>query len=356
MIAVENVIRKLVGDYEFVIIPGFGALLSHQVPAIYDSTSETFSPPVKKLAFNEYLKLDDGLLANFISRQEKISHLEAVDYVKKYTDNLRSALEANGNAQIVGIGEFSMNVEGKLVFERKTEKYFKDDWYGFEKISARKFQARVIANPVVDTIDKGEVVEVFEFHQKPRAAFKWTSWTSAAVIAGLLCGLSLFLFNSQNSYVKSTLNPFTELFDSAVEENQVKAEVPATSDIKVLENEEAVAEENIEDSVDAVIIPPVVADGAEISEVIEEVKETPVVSDAKFYLVAGAFKGTKQANVLLNQLKEKGYDEALILPGDRYSSKVKVAVKGFDNERDAYIASSQLKSVIGEPGWVFKKK
>ncbi|WP_138485015.1 HU domain-containing protein [Dyadobacter bucti] len=355
MIAVENVIRKLVGDYEFVIIPGFGALLSHQVPAIYDNSSETFSPPVKKLAFNEYLKLDDGLLANFISRQEKISHTDAVEYVRKYTDNLRSALEVSGNASIVGIGEFSKNIEGKLVFEPKTEKYFKDDWYGFEKIKARKLDAKVVSIPAIEAIDKGETVEVFEFEEERGIAFKWTSWTSAAAIAGLLCGLSLFLFNSHNSYIKSTLNPFTELFNSSAGENEMKVEVPAIPE-KEVEVKEEVVVDSMKDTVDAMVTPPAVADSEKASEVIEEVKQTPVVSDAKFYLVAGAFRGTKQANVLLNQLKEKGYDEALILPGDRYSSKVKVAVKGFDNERDAYVASSQLKSVIGEQGWVFKKK
>src|SRR5215217_4855731 len=98
MIAVETVIRKLVGEYEFVIIPGFGALLSHQIPAAYDDMSQTFSPPAKKLAFNEFLKLDDGLLANYISRHESLSHLEAVDYVKGYTDKLRAGLQENGQA------------------------------------------------------------------------------------------------------------------------------------------------------------------------------------------------------------------------------------------------------------------
>jgi len=80
------------------------------------------------------------------------------------------------------------------------------------------------------------------------------------------------------------------------------------------------------------------------------------VSSAKFYVIAGAFKGTKQANVLLAQLTEKGFTKALIIPGDERSKKVKVAVDGFDNESDAYRASNELKKVIGEAGWVFKKK
>jgi len=190
MIAVETVIRKLIGEYEFVIIPGFGALLSHQVPAVYDGNSGIFAPPVKRLAFNEYLKLDDGLLANYISRHEKVTHADAVEYIKGYTDRLRSGLDINGEASIAGIGEFKQNVEGKLVFEPNTGKYFKDEWYGFEKIKAVVAQARPVAalNSAQYISDDVEVVEL-ETEARPR---RWTGWAAAAVIAGLLCGLSFF--------------------------------------------------------------------------------------------------------------------------------------------------------------------
>jgi len=85
------------------------------------------------------------------------------------------------------------------------------------------------------------------------------------------------------------------------------------------------------------------------------VKPVEAVS-AKYYVIAGAFKGKKQANVLLAELTKKGFTKALIIPGDERSKKVKVAVDGFDNETDAYRASNELKKVIGEAGWVFKKK
>jgi hypothetical protein len=46
----------------------------------------------------------------------------------------------------------------------------------------------------------------------------------------------------------------------------------------------------------------------------------------------------------------------MIIGADRYSKKVKVAVEGFDNEGDAYRASAKLKKVIGDGGWVFRKR
>jgi cell division septation protein DedD len=88
---------------------------------------------------------------------------------------------------------------------------------------------------------------------------------------------------------------------------------------------------------------------------IAPVKEVSA-ANKHFYLIAGTFKGTRQANILLEEMKEKGYTDALIINADKYSKKVKVAVEGFDNEDDAYKASAKLKKMIGEAGWVYKKR
>lgn len=355
MIAVETVIRKLIGEYEFVIIPGFGALLSHQVPAVYDSNSGIFAPPVKRLAFNEYLKLDDGLLANYISRHEKVTHADAVEYIKGYTDRLRLGLDLNGEASITGIGEFKQNVEGKLVFEPNTGKYFKDEWYGFEKVKAVVAQARPVAalNSAQYINDDVEVVEL-ETEPRPR---RWTGWAAAAVIAGLLCGLSFFLVNTKNEYIKSTLNPFAELFSrketaetTVVQSEEVKAPEPAPVADVVAAKVDSMPVDSA-----PVNTAETVANTSATVPAAAEAKPAEIAS-AKFYVIAGAFKGTKQAKVLLAQLTEKGFTKALIIPGDERSKKVKVAVDGFDNETDAYRASAQLKTVIGEAGWVYKKK
>ncbi|GGB80408.1 HU domain-containing protein [Dyadobacter sediminis] len=360
MIAVETIIRKLVGEYEFVIIPGFGALLSHQIPAAYDTSSGLFSPPVKKLAFNEFLKLDDGFLANYISRNQQLTHAEAVEYVRKYTDQLRSRLEKDGRARIAGIGEFSKNVEGKLVFEPSTEKYFKDEWYGFQKIKVQEFKARPTVALQNEKYVPKEAAEVLEAEEEKTTVIKWSNWAAAAVIAGLLCGLSFFLVNSRAD-IKSTLNPFTELFASkslpSAPEKEVKtikatrkaAEMPVAvvpEVVKVAAPDSAAAVTNTE-----VAVKPIVKEEAVTAKPV-----SAIPADARFYVIAGAFKGARQAGILLKELQAKGFTETIIIPADKYSKKVKVAVSGFDNESDAYRASAKLKTVIGEAGWVYKKR
>ncbi|MCF0055482.1 SPOR domain-containing protein [Dyadobacter sp. CY356] len=356
MIAVETVIRKLVTDYEFVIIPGFGALLSHQAQAFYNAETGMFSPPDKRLAFNEFLKLDDGLLANYISRHEQISHGEAVAYVKRYTDKLRVSLQTSDRATIEGIGEFSMNVEGKLVFEPNTDRYFKDEWYGFRSTAAKLVEKRAsgLNTPVVHVHE--DHVEVLEEEEPRSVKVNWIAWTSAAMIAGLMFYFSLF-YVSSNGENKSTLNPFTSFFDKMTTASAPvaakKVIVPAKRRVVY------VVRKPINENVDSVAAPKTeAAINAKPLEIKSEVS-VPVVASTtnkRFFLIAGAFKGNRQANVLLEEMKKKGYADALVIEADKYSKKVKVAVEGFENEGDAYRASAKLKKIIGEEGWVYKKR
>jgi len=356
MVAVETVIRKLVGDYEFVIIPGFGALLSRQIHASFDKESGLFFPPVKKLAFNEFLKLDDGLLANYISREEKISHIEAVDYVKQYADSLRTSIQREGGAIIRHVGRFQTNVEGKLVFEPDTENHFKDEWYGFTKVAVRTFNKAPVE--VADISEKETETEVIHLDETKAVKVNWGRWASAAMLAGLMFYVSFFLVTSNKNDYKSTLNPFENFFNQPKSDLTItKAEqpnetvvVPALTVDNVIHD--SVASEPAKR--DSIKVEPVTKAPAIASEPVSG--KTNDVINKKFYLIAGAFKGLKRANILLVELQKKGYADAIVIPAGTHSSKVTVAVQGFDVEKEAYQASAKLKSIIGEEGWVMKIK
>jgi hypothetical protein len=236
MTAVDTVIKKLVSDYEFVIIPGFGALLSRQVPAVYNKDSGVFSPPVKKLAFNEFLKLDDGFLANYISREEGIAHTDAIARIKQYTDDLKLALGMNGQTKIEGIGSFNTNVEGKLVFEPNVSNCFKDEWYGFAKVNVREIERQVSIKPEPTDIslNAGDV-EVLEPDSDKSVKVNWLRWASAAALAGLMFYLSFFLVTTGKDSTMSTLNPF-DFSDEKVATRVVEKPATALPEDKVVES------------------------------------------------------------------------------------------------------------------------
>ena len=357
MIPVETVIRKLIVEYEFVVLPGFGALLSHQVPVSFDMDAGIFSPPVKKLAFNEFLKLDDGLLANYISRHEQISHLEAVVYVKRYIDRLRAMLQSRGAAKIDGIGQFSSNIEGKLVFDPNTERHFKDEWYGFGNVNASLCQTNGLTlRPDLAKHAVAEHVEIVEEGAEKEVSISWWRWSAAAMLVGLVAYFSLF-FVSVNSENKSTLNPFAGLFESKSETALVKTDKVNTPEA-VVKSVPLEASDSLSKGSDSGIVDLPVGPIATVNSVSEKVVESnaAIITEGKFFVIAGAFKGNKQANVLLGQLRKKGFEDALLLPADQYNNRVKVAVRSYVFETDAYAASKRLKDVIGEIGWVYEKK
>lgn len=349
MIPVESVIQKLVNEFEFVVIPGFGALLSRQVPAFYDDNSGSFAPPSKRLAFNEYVKLDDGLLANYISRHEKVSHTDALTYINSYTGTLRENLDKSGVARIEGIGSFVSNAEGKLVFEPGSENYFKDDWYGFHKIDVNPVEPRTLIKPALTTEDTEVVYLDSEEENEVAVKRHWGRWAAAAMISGLLVYFSFFLVTG-NAENKSNLNPFSYFHSSKKQELvPVKVDAPKVEAPAVVVEEKTIQPDSLS-LTDAETKP------VEVAIPVVELAKTSNISEKRYFLIAGAFKGTRQAGVLLEEMKAKGYPNAILIPADEFSNKVKVAVEGFNEEGEAYAASSKLKAVIGEKGWVYHKK
>ena len=146
MVTVDKYIRKLLFEQDCVIIPDFGGLLTHYIQAHYDSTQAIFTPSSKRVAFNEVLKLDDGLLTYYISVHERISREEAVTLVKKYVETLRTTLKEGQTVTLDAIGSFSANSEGKPVFEPDYAQNFNNDWYGLEPLEVRMFEKKTAVN------------------------------------------------------------------------------------------------------------------------------------------------------------------------------------------------------------------
>jgi len=73
----ENYISDLLYRYDCVTVPEFGAFLTNRVSAKVHASTNSFYPPKKVLSFNEQLKNNDGLLANYIAEVEKIPYAVA---------------------------------------------------------------------------------------------------------------------------------------------------------------------------------------------------------------------------------------------------------------------------------------
>ncbi|RYD88284.1 MAG: SPOR domain-containing protein, partial [Sphingobacteriales bacterium] len=113
---IEKHIAALLYRYQCVTVPGFGAFLTDVRPAQLDGATHTFYPPKKVVSFNANVKNNDGLLANHIALQEKISYTEAVAQINEAVTNWKQSLDNLDILSLKNIGDLGLNAEGSLVF------------------------------------------------------------------------------------------------------------------------------------------------------------------------------------------------------------------------------------------------
>lgn len=122
-------ISDLLYRYECVILPGFGAFLSHNQPARIDEHTHTFYPPCKQLSFNKQLQVNDGLLANHIAKLENCSYENALQKIRDEVQQLKSVLEQDKAVSFENIGIISIS-NGNTIFEPYNTVNFLSDAFG----------------------------------------------------------------------------------------------------------------------------------------------------------------------------------------------------------------------------------
>jgi nucleoid DNA-binding protein len=127
---VVQAIQTLLRQHDYVIIPGFGGFIVKPRPARIHFTKHLFSPPTKKLAFNQRLQEDDGLLVNYLARESDKSQKEAEQQAKQFVKELKEELEAKQLVRLSKIGKFYYDADQNLQFSPDRSVNFNLDSYG----------------------------------------------------------------------------------------------------------------------------------------------------------------------------------------------------------------------------------
>ncbi|GEM_PF-1360642 len=99
----EKYLQLLLKEANTVIIPGLGALTITN-----DKTGE--------IMFMPYLKYDDGKLSSFIKEKKGVSDEEAKRLIEVKVESVLSNLDNGSNAQLSGLGFFSKDNSGDIIF------------------------------------------------------------------------------------------------------------------------------------------------------------------------------------------------------------------------------------------------
>ena len=292
-------ISELLLEHDCVTVPGLGSFLGNFKSAHYDLENEKFYPPSKQISFNSQIKANDGLLAKFISEKSGLNYDDSLkeihQEVLKITLNLKKE-----SVLLKDIGELNLNKEENIVFNPLQTKNFLKDSFGLSPIFIKELTQE-------KSLNEKEIV------LKPKVRSKF--YQTAAVWACLIFGASSIYYNVNNDLLEQKLAYEQDLRQESFSKVQ-KA----------------------------------VFDLGSLPSLTINVKRQA----SQFYVIAGAFRITKNAENLVSSLKTKGYDSRILPLNEK--GLTPVAFEGFSQRKAAVTSLREIQAKENKNAWIFDIK
>ena len=313
---IEKYISGLLYRYQCVSIPGFGAFLSEWQSAQIAEGHNSFVPPRKVISFNSHIKTNDGLLANHIALQEKISYETALAKIQTQVVFWLEKLQNKEVLTLENIGEVFSNSENNLVFKPNTSVNYLMDSFGLsgfnspEIIRENQTQNTTETISIPQTIAENETPVIPLVQTKPN-----TNWLKYAAAIALFSSAGTYGYKLYYDY---TIDQKTILVEKSVQEKVNQKLQEATF---VLPNPMATVDLTLE--------------------------EKP---NAKYHVVAGAYRSEQNAEKAMKELVSQGF-EAHLLTKNKYGL-IPVAFGSYSNLKDAQNLKLKIKAKDSIDAWL----
>lgn len=414
-----TLVKRLLHKYECVIVPGIGGFIAHQESAVIDPVSMVIIPPSKYITFNAQLLIKDGLLASHIADYLKIDYVDAVKILDIETNNFNQILKSKSQFQIEGLGNFTLNASGNLLFTPEKNANFSNHSFGLAPIKLNQsstlkttkiIQSEDILNKNNVTDKKTNILNLGVENQnskkkpeslknkRPRRSRNGLTFTAIGTFLVLILGLNAYIF-LQEGNLTPIRNKFDELnlgikiksiFDenNSDENSNNKITIYKKSSTELLavynpENTEKTAIFNIElFPVNATIIEfnlfdslfclensthEIVIDSTTIialDSTITEIENftsipTNLVQPNTYYIIAGAFKNENYAINLSEELSREGFINSEVIINPRAKSKHLKYFVTYTKMNDFDKATFELNSIDeneNSDAWIFISK
>ena len=277
---INTYISDLLCLHDCVIIPNFGGFIANYKASVLDNRTNTIRPPSKSIVFNKSLSNNDGLLANEIAINEKISFKQAQKRIVEYVSYLNDNLHLHKKMYITEVGTLLLVENTKIIFIQSSPRNHLLESYGYAPI-----QFPTIVRENISENVKTKIKELPISYKKEKK-----SWLKVAAIALPLAILSLVGVNNSE---------------------QIKASyaslVPVNSTVKTVEITKQEISQFDYNSV-SMNIDQAITDYYQLLNESEQAKQTP-----KHFVIAGSFKSKSNAKKLVNKLNKWNYSGATIL-------------------------------------------
>ena len=293
-------ISDLLYQHDCVTIPGFGSFLGNYKSAEFDLKNERFFPPKKQISFNSQIKGNDGLLAKKIAKELDVDFNEALKEIHKVVLSWNSRLK-NETILLEDLGELYLSDENKIIYLPNSRSNHLKDSFGLSPLFVRK-------------LDDYKTVKIDSSKVKKSKEYSRNIFKGAAIWAFLIIGLGSAIYINEKNYVLQKQLAFEkDLRDKTVEKVQ-----KAVFNFGTL---------------------PAMTVNVKLKE-------------SKFFIIAGAFRISKNADNLVTNLKTKGYDATRLQINEKGLNPV--AFTSFFNRDEAIVELRIIQAKENKDAWIFE--
>jgi len=297
-----NYINDLLYRYDCVIVPDFGGFITNRIGAKVNKFTHTFTPPTKQISFNNLLKHNDGLLANYIASSENISFEKASTAISLSVIRWKNELQSK-SVEIQNLGSLSLTDNKKIIFEPLVNVNYLTESFGLKTIESSaitRYKEQI--KPLISVQEKEDNIKVPVF-------IKYAA-TAAILLTLGITGLNGYQNNQQS-----------EVFAS--QEKAIQKKIQSATFV--------------------------------ISNPLPTISLNVIKEEAKsFHLIAGAFQFKENAKNKVKQLKAKGFDSKII--GTNKWGLTQVSFNSYSTRNEATNDLYKIRKTISKDAWLLIKK
>jgi hypothetical protein len=272
---IEKHISDLLYRYQCVTVPGFGAFLTETVSAHVTGSASSFFPPKKVVSFNANVKNNDGLLANHVALQEKMSYELAVIKINDVAAEWTYLLQNRNRLALKNIGEISVNNEMNWVFEPANTINYLTDAFGLTSFVTPEITREKLKQEVEALEERAPII----FTPQRKRNYSYLKY---AAVFTVMFGAGTFGYKM---YYDQQVMEQTLIVEKKVQE-KVQQQIQEATFM--------------------------------LSNPIPSVEIAIVEEKMPYHLVAGAYRSEENANKAIAQLTAAGFENAKMLPLNKH--------------------------------------
>lgn len=315
----DHYISQLLFRYDCVIVPNLGGFVTNYKPASIHPIKNTFYPPSKGISFNKNLIHNDGLLANAISQENRITYEKALIIIEEAVAKIQHDLKNRKKIAFDNVGVLFYDQDNRLQFEPSAVVNYLLESYGLSSFQ----QFPVKRKTLEDKIKETPVLPI-------AGSSKTKKWIAAAVIIPLAI-LTIWIptkYDLSSDLNYANLNPFKTVLPVYTERTALpvfeKATFPAVdatnNTVTFIENETPIVIKKIMEE--------------PVTKVDSTYVKTPIQSSKglNFHVIGGCFAEKSNAEKFVQELINAGFNATII--GKR-KGLFTVSYSGFSTKQEA---------------------